>query len=955
MAMAVLSVRGARQHNLRDISCAIPRDRLVVFSGPSGSGKSSLAFDTIYAEAHRLYLDSLPAAARRGLDHLPRPDVDDISGLSPAIALKQTTSPRHSRSTVGTTSEIGDYLRVLFARGAQAHCPIGGEPLRAYSAQQIVDIIEQQPAGTRLTLLAPLLRQATPPALSETLGRLQAAGYVRVRHNGEVVLLEELLAQSITSGDHDLDLVVDRLVLRQGLRARIADSVELALREGHGSLSVDVMDGTPPRTYSETLHCGVHGATLPAPDPGLFSFNTKLGACPGCSGSGVQRELSPERLVPNPRLTLRQGALAPFGRPGSLAYATLVDELVQGLGADSDVPWELLTASTQREIIFGRLPPPPAEGVTKSSKRRASARSRGYAGVQQVVTELLDHDTVEEPLDGALSDAELLSFFRIVPCRKCDGTRLTKAAECFRLAGLTFSEWSALPLTALREQLRDIERHASAPDWDLLGPLLHAIESRIRALLELGLGYVALATPITHLSSGEARRLVLGTRLGAPLLGVLYVLDEPSTGLHPADVEVVLSSLRDVVSRGNSVIMVEHQRSLISGADWVLDMGPGAGTQGGRVVAQGTVAELSSQETSVTAPFLDGRKRLVRSAAPAPAPRAWLHLKAALGGNLKGVDVSFPKQHLTVVTGVSGAGKTSLVMNTLLPALRAVMRGSSPPNELCAGLEGVVDFTRVVALDQAPIGRSGRSTPATYTGVMNLLRELFAALPESRARGFQPSRFSFNVKGGRCETCKGEGVQRLELQLLADVTVACSDCNGARFNRETLEPRFKGFSIADVLGLTVDKASAILATVPRIQSRLLSLQRLGLGYLELGQAAPSLSGGEAQRVRLATELGRQTSGDTLYLLDEATNGLHFQDVQILCDALFALRDEGHTLILIEHNMDVVNLADWVVDLGPGPSDAGGRVLYAGSPPGLLGLDTPTARALSQLPCNTSTA
>lgn len=940
--MARLTVTGARQHNLKNISCEIPRDRLVAFTGPSGSGKSSLAFDTIYAEAQRLYLEALPAAARRGTDHLPRPELDEITGLSPAIALRQALPTRNPRSTVGTVTEIADYLRVLFARGAQAHCPVGGESLRAYSAQQMVDKLEAQPVGTRLTLLAPLHRRAPIEELRSTVQQLRESGYVRVRYNGVTELIEELqIPEHAEMGD--LDLVVDRLVLREGLRTRLSDSVELALREGRGTIAVDTMDGTTPQTYSETLHCAQHQQTLPKPEPALFSFNTRLGACPACTGLGVQQELVSERLVPNGALSLRQGALAPLGRPGSLAYAAMLDELVRATGVDPDVPWTRLPTGVQQQIIGGDEPIVRAKG----SKPRARSPVRSYAGLKQLLSQFLEQDAADEPLEGALSPSELSSFFRSVPCRTCDATRLTPNAQHFRFGGHTYAELSSLPIATLASELSDpqLAPHLSTSERTLLHPLIRSITSRARFLVDVGLGYLSLSSALSRLSTGEARRLMLASQLGAPLVGVLYVLDEPSLGLHPGDLEPIRRALQELVARGNSVFIVEHERSLILAADWVLDMGPGAGTHGGTLVAEGSIADLRQQVDSVTAPFLDGRKTLTRPGSATHAPSSWLRVMGARAGNLKNVDVAFPEARVTAVTGVSGSGKSSLVIETLLPALRAALRGSPPPSELCDAVQGAEGVTRVVALDQNPLGRSARSNPATYTGLMTLLRELFAALPESRTRGFRASRFSFNIKGGRCETCKGEGVQRLEFQLLADVSVPCPDCNGTRFNRETLEPRYKGLNIAEILALTVDQATALFVSMHRILAKLVQLQRVGLGYLQLGQAAPTLSGGEAQRVRLAAELSRSGLGHTLYLLDEATAGLHFQDVQVVCDALFALRDEGHTLILVEHNMDVVRLVDWVIDLGPGAGEAGGSLLHAGTPSSLMDLETATARAL----------
>jgi excinuclease ABC subunit A len=816
--MQSVRVVGARQHNLKGLCCDIPRNRWVAITGPCGSGKSSLAFDTIYAEAERRYVESLSTQARQWLEQLPRPAVDAVTGLSPAVALEQHALSGSLRSTVGTITEIGDYLRVLFATIGISHCPRTGRALRAYTPEEIVDELLLLTDGTRLVLLAPLGRNL-PGDLQTELEHMRRQGYARARIDEHYVELDGASGFDAAES-HSVEVVVDRLVAGKSTRERLSDSVEHALMRGRGTLLVDTLDGLPPRALSERLVSWEEDIELPALEPSLFSFNSPKGACSECHGLGV---------------------------------------------------------------------------LVKSAS-----------------------DTAVESRRAQRS-----------PCPVCRGTRLRPETDLVRVGGHTFTTLSALPLEQLGATLSSIRAQLSAEEQVRSMPLLDAMVTRARFACQLGVGHLSTSRASSTLSAGEHQRVRLAAQLACDLTGVLYVLDEPSSGLHPGDGEALARALRALVDGGNTLLVVEHDLPLIRAADYVLELGPGAGDAGGRLVAAGTPNEVMANPASLTGPFLSGAKRLA-SPSPATLSHGAIEILGATAHNLNAVDVRFPMRALTAVTGVSGSGKSSLVLDTLCVLARD---NAATGRELgdCREVHGLDRIGKVIEVEQSPIGRNARSNPATYTGMATELRQLFASLPEARARGYKAGRFSFNVKGGRCEKCQGDGVLRVEMHLLPDVYIPCDACRGRRFNRETLDIRYRGRNIAEVLALTVNEASELFVALPRIARLLEPLRQLGLGYLHLGQPAPSLSGGEAQRLKLATELARPAEGETLYLLDEPTSGLHPSDTELLLAALFALRDAGHTVVVIEHDPEFVACADWVIDLGPGAGARGGNVVAMGTP------------------------
>ncbi|MCU0692485.1 MAG: excinuclease ABC subunit UvrA [Polyangiaceae bacterium] len=923
-----LAVRGARQHNLKNISCDIPRDQLVVITGPSGSGKSSLAFDTIYAEGQRRYVESLSAYARQFLEQLAKPDVDGIDGLSPAIAIEQRALGKNPRSTVGTVTEIADYLRLLFARVGIPHCPRCAKPIEAQTVQQIVDRILDRPDGAKVVILAPICR-ARRSELKLELERLRRDGFVRARIDGQVVDLGDDLRLD-RARPHDLDVVVDRLVLRDGIKGRVTDSVELALELGDGRLLVDDLDGGEPVWMSERFACVECAVSFPAIEPRMFSFNGPHGACPCCGGLGARSRIDPDRVVPDSSLSLRQGAVAAWGQRGTVALAAEVANAVRYLKVDPDVSFELLSEGDRNAILFG---------VTASARRK-----HDYEGIVPRLERRLDGADVasdaerdaEEPdvEEGAVGDDELSRFVVTSTCDVCGGRRLRAEALAVRVAGRNIAEYGELALGRLRDELNmlvDASSELGKRERAIAEPLLRAVIARLGFLIDVGLDYLSLDRATQSLSGGEGQRIRLATQIGAALVGVLYVLDEPSVGLHARDNARLLAALRHLVALGNSVIVVEHDRDTILAADYVVDMGPGAGVRGGNIVAAGSPLQVQENPASVTGPYLSGEKALALPAKRRRKTKTNLTVVGARAHNLRDVTVEFPIGLMTAVTGVSGSGKSTLVVDTLLQAARSELYRASTPVGLCERVEGLVHIDKVVSIDQAPIGRSPRSNAATYTGMFTLLRDLYAGLPEARARGYKPGRFSFNVKGGRCEACKGDGVLRVEMHFLPDVFVRCEVCGGRRYNRETLEVQYRGLSIADALELTVEKAVEVFESLPRIRERLAALLRVGLGYVSLGQSATTLSGGEAQRVKLARELARKATGRTLYILDEPTTGLHFSDIEVLVQALLALRDAGNTIVIIEHNLDVIACADWVVDMGPEGGERGGRLVAAGPP------------------------
>ncbi len=912
-----IRVRGARVHNLKNIDLDIPKHRLVVITGVSGSGKSSLAFDTLYAEGQRRYVESLSAYARQFLGMMERPDVDAIEGLSPAISIEQKTTSRNPRSTVGTITEIYDYLRLLFARVGTPRCYACGREIASQSASQIIDALMQLPEGTRLMLLAPIARGQKGEFRRE-LARIAEEGFVRVRIDGTIYPIEEAPALE-KNRRHTIEIVVDRLVIRDGIRVRLADSVETALRFGDGVLVAWVQEpDAEPREeiFSERYACAHCGISYPELEPRLFSFNSPIGACPACDGLGFRTVFDPELIVPDPSLSLAEGAIEPFSGRDAFFYRPLLEAAAKALGVPWTKPWRALSEKERHAILYGKA----RVWLTAPGGRRIAQHFPGVIGLLERRYRETESEEKRE---------ELLRYINEAPCPECGGARITKPARHVYVGGKTLPEVVEMPLPAVRDWVRSLE--LSEQQRRIAERIVHEVDARLGFLMEVGLGYLTLGRMAGTLSGGEAQRIRLASQIGSGLTGVLYILDEPSIGLHQRDNDRLIATLKRLRDLGNTVIVVEHDEDTIRAADWIVDMGPGAGEHGGRVVAAGPLSEILKAKT-LTADYLTGRKAI-----PVPKRRriGKRHPCIAITGcrehNLKGITFRVPLARFVCVTGVSGSGKSTLVNETFY---RALARAKGLKTERPGAYEkllGAEKIGKVIVMDQSPIGRTPRSNPATYTGVFTPIRELFAMTPEARARGYKPGRFSFNVKGGRCEACQGDGVIKVEMHFLPDVYVPCESCGGKRYNRETLDIRYRGKNIAEVLEMTVEEAARFFAHVPPIRHKLETLQAVGLGYIRLGQPATTLSGGEAQRVKLARELARKASGDTLYILDEPTTGLHFDDIAKLLHVLHALVDRGNTVVVIEHNLEVIKTADWIVDLGPEGGDAGGKIVVEGTP------------------------
>jgi excinuclease ABC subunit A len=914
----VIAVRGARQHNLKNLSVDIPRERLVVITGLSGSGKSSLAFDTIYAEGQRRYVESLSAYARQFLEQLEKPEVDAIEGLSPAIAIEQKTVSRNPRSTVGTVTEIYDYLRLLFARLGVPHCTRCGQPVRAQTVQQIVDQVLRLPEGSRLLILAPLVRHRKGEYRKE-LEQIKRQGFLRVRIDGEIVLLDTL-PQLDRNLYHTIDIVVDRLVIRPDMTSRLTDSIETALAHTEGLVSVQLVDGEQ-LVFSERLACPDCGTSCPELTPRLFSFNSPQGACPACDGLGMHMEFAPDLIVPDPERSLLEGAITVWS-PQQLHF---MQPVLEGLAAQHHIdlrqPFGALTEAQQHVILYG------TDGRSVHVQHTTNGRTHTFRRVYEGVIPLLQRRYQDTESVGVREELE--RYMRPHVCTTCQGTRLRSEALAVLIQGRRISDVTAMSVRQAQAffaalTLNDFERQVA-------DKILQEICARLRFLGSVGLDYLTLDRTAATLSGGEGQRIRLATQIGSGLVGVLYVLDEPSIGLHQRDNQRLLESLKRLRDLGNTVLVVEHDRETILAADYVLDLGPGAGEHGGHLVAAGTPAAIAQHPESLTGKYLSGTLAI-----PIPCTRRVpderrLRLAGASANNLQHLDVEIPLGLLVCVTGVSGSGKSTLVMEILHKALAQRLHRAHERPGFFNALEGVEYLDKVINIDQSPIGRTPRSNPATYTGIFDIIRELFAQVPEARVRGYKPGRFSFNVKGGRCEACQGHGTLKIEMHFLPDVYVTCDTCGGKRFNRDTLDVRYKGKHIAEVLELTVDDGVEFFMNVPALHQKLKTLQEVGLGYIRLGQAATTLSGGEAQRVKLSRELSRRGTGRTLYILDEPTTGLHFADIQRLLEVLTRLVDSGNTVLVIEHNLDVIKTADYIIDLGPDGGDAGGRLVAMGPP------------------------
>ena len=916
-------VTGAREHNLKNVSLALPRDALVVLTGLSGSGKSSLAFDTIYAEGQRRYVESLSAYARQFLGQMDKPDVDSIEGLSPAISIDQKTTSRNPRSTVGTVTEIYDYLRLLWARIGVPHCHVCGARIAGQSIEQITDQVLELEEGTRFMVLAPVVR-GRKGEYGRLLEDLRAEGFARVLVDGDLRGLEEEFALS-KQVKHDIAVVVDRLVMRSDVRKRLADSIETAAALADGIVSVQTLprDGAVGETltFSEKFACLRCGTSMPELEPRIFSFNAPQGACPRCTGLGSQLEIDPELVVPDPELSIAQGALAPWAASSSAYYDQMTAALAERYGIDVETPWRELSDAERQVFLYGTG----GERVEVRYRNRYG-RERAYAARFEGIVPNLGRRYRET--ESELQREKIEEYMSVRPCPACHGARLRPESLAVLVAGAPINEFCALSARAALEwietvQLTDTERHIARL-------IVREIAERLRFLENVGIGYLSMDRAAATLSGGEAQRIRLATQIGSALVGVLYVLDEPSIGLHQRDNAKLVATLERLRDLGNTVLVVEHDEQTMRAADHLVDLGPGAGEHGGRIVAQGTAAEVEQVPESLTGQFLSGAAR-IEVPARRRTPSGAIEIRGATEHNLRGIDVRVPLGVLTCVTGVSGSGKSTLVNDVLYKAVANRLHRARQRPGAHREVHGIESLDKIIAVDQSPIGRTPRSNAATYTGVFDSIRRLFSQTQEAKLRGYQPGRFSFNVSGGRCESCAGDGTIKIEMHFLPDIYVPCEVCKGARYNRDTLEVTFRGKSIADVLDLSCEEALGFFANQPPIARHMQTLVDVGLGYVRLGQPAPTLSGGEAQRVKLASELSKRSTGHTMYILDEPTTGLHFEDVRKLLHVLQRLVDQGNTVLVIEHNLDVIKSADWIIDLGPEGCNGGGLIVAEGPP------------------------
>ncbi len=919
-----IEVRGAREHNLKNIDVDIPRDQLVVITGLSGSGKSSLAFDTIYAEGQRRYVESLSAYARQFLDMMEKPDVDHISGLSPAISIEQKTTSKNPRSTVGTVTEIYDYLRLLFARAGTPYSPATGLPIEAQQVQDMVDRIMTMDDGTRGYLLAPIVRDRKGEYKKEFL-ELRKQGFQRVKVDGEFYELDEppTLDKKFR---HDIDVVVDRLVVREGMETRLADSLRTALdlADGIAILETAPREGDPERiTFSENFACPVSGFTIPEIEPRLFSFNAPFGACPDCDGLGVELFFDERLVVPDQTLKLYDGALAPWRKGKSPYFLQTIEAIARHYEFDKNTPWKDLSEKVQQVFLRG--------SGDEEIQFRYDEGGRVYQVTRSFEGVIPNMERRYRETDSAWIREEFERYQNNRPCGACHGYRLRPEALAVKISGLHVGEVVQMSIREALAWIEDAPNHLTVQKNEIARAILKEIRERLGFLNNVGLEYLTLSRSSGTLSGGESQRIRLASQIGSGLTGVLYVLDEPSIGLHQRDNDRLLGTLKNLRDQGNTVIVVEHDEEAIREADYVFDIGPGAGVHGGQVVSRGTPDEIAADAASMTGQYLAGTREISVPTERRNGNKKKVTVVNATGNNLKNVTAEFPLGKFVCVTGVSGGGKSTLTIETLFKTASMRLNGARQTPAPCETIKGLEHLDKVIDIDQRPIGRTPRSNPATYTGAFTPIRDWFAGLPEAKARGYKPGRFSFNVKGGRCEACQGDGVIKIEMHFLPDVYVTCETCKGARYNRETLEIKFKGKSIADVLDMTVEDAQDFFKAVPSIRDKMDALARVGLGYIKVGQQATTLSGGEAQRVKLSKELSKRSTGRTLYILDEPTTGLHFEDVRKLLEVLHELVDQGNTVVVIEHNLDVVKTADHIIDIGPEGGDGGGEIVATGTP------------------------
>ncbi|MDQ7782062.1 MAG: excinuclease ABC subunit UvrA [Desulfomonilaceae bacterium] len=918
MGSRKIVIRGAREHNLKNIDLDIPRDKLVVITGLSGSGKSTLAFDTIYAEGQRRYVESLSAYARQFLEMMDKPDVDLIEGLSPAISIEQKTTSKNPRSTVGTVTEIYDYLRLLYARCGIPHCWECGRPISSMTIQQMVDQVMEFPDGSRIHLMAPVV-SGRKGEYHKELQNLAREGFVRVKIDGEMRDLSEEIRLD-KNKKHTIHVVVDRLVVREGIRKRLADSMEIAVRMGQGTCMVEDVEGTV-HLFSENFACPDHGVSIGEMSPRLFSFNNPFGACETCSGLGVQVRFDPDLVVPDMRLSIKDGAIAPWANRNSIFYHQMIESLVNHFGFEANTPFGKLPQEIQEMLLYGSG----HEEIDFSYER--DGRRHFFRKPFEGVLPNLERRYRESDREDFTE--EFGRYMSAVPCPSCEGARLKKEARHVLVGGMPIHKLTALSVREAAEFVENLEMDERR--MEIGRRVIKEVRDRIGFLEKVGLGYLTLDRSSATLSGGESQRIRLATQVGSSLVGVLYILDEPSIGLHQRDNQRLLATLQELRDLGNSVLVVEHDPETILSADHVIDMGPGAGRMGGEVVFSGKPEDILTSDASLTGMYLSGREHIPIPAARRKPGKKKLVIRGARANNLRNIDVSIPLGLFTCVTGVSGSGKSTLVVDILHKALSQRLYRSKEKAGEMDGLEGVSFIDKVIDIDQSPIGRTPRSNPATYSGVFTFIRDLYANLPESRMRGYKAGRYSFNVKGGRCEACRGDGIIKIEMHFLPDVYVKCDVCNGKRYNRETLDIRYKGKNISDVLDMTVNQAAEFMENIPSIYNKLRTIQAVGLGYIKLGQPATTLSGGEAQRIKLSKELSKRGTGRTMYILDEPTTGLHFADVRKLLDVLLSLVEAGNTVVVIEHNMDVIKMADHIVDLGPEGGSEGGAVIAEGTP------------------------